>query len=66
MERASFANMREKEQQSGWETPGWPKDKPFARRGKVGSYRDEMPPAVIEAFMRDARDTLVAHGYPKD
>jgi hypothetical protein len=66
VERASFQNMRRKEEKSGWETPGWPTDKPFVRRGQVGSYRDEMPPAVVEAFMRDARETLLAHGYRQD
>jgi len=66
VERASFDNMRRKEVQTGWETPGWPKDKLFVRRGKVGSYRDEMPPDIVEVFMRDARDTMIAHGYAAD
>jgi hypothetical protein len=63
VDRASFDSMRRKEQQRGWETPGWPKDKPFVRRGRVGSFRDEMPAAVLDTFMRDSGRTLIAQGY---
>jgi sulfotransferase family protein len=61
--KTSFEAMRNKENKHGWETPGWPKDKPFVRRGQVGSYRDEMPPDVLQAFMRDAERTLASQGY---
>jgi len=61
--KTSFATMRSKEQKQGWETPGWPKDKPFVRRGEVGSYRDEMPPEVLQAFLQDAQRTLASQGY---
>jgi hypothetical protein len=61
-DKASFDKMRRKEQLSGWENP-WPKDKPFIRRGAVGSFKDEMPPEVLSAFLRDAGRTLQAHGY---
>jgi len=61
--RTTFERMQSKEKKSGWETPGWPKDKLFVRRGKVGSYRDEMPAEVLQAFMRDAERTLVTQGY---
>jgi len=64
--QASFDNMRQKEKESGWSTPGWPKDKPFIRRGQVGSYKDEMPPDVMAAFLRDAGDTLRRVGYSGD
>jgi hypothetical protein len=63
IEKTSFEAMRRKEARHGWETPGWPKDKPFIRRGKVGSYRDEMPADVLEAFLRDAERTLASQGY---
>jgi hypothetical protein len=61
--KTTFERMRLKEQKTGWETPGWPKDKPFIRRGVVGSFVDEMPADVLEAFMVDARATLTATGY---
>lgn len=61
--KTSFERMRLKEQKTGWETPGWPKNKPFIRRGVVGSFVDEMPADVLEAFMVEARSTLQANGY---
>jgi hypothetical protein len=63
IEKTTFDRMRLKEQRSGWETPGWPKDKPFIRRGAVGSFVDEMPAKVLEAFMEEARHTLSTQGY---
>jgi len=64
--KTTFERMRLKEQRTGWETPGWPKDKPFIRRGVVGSFVDEMPAAVLEAFMVEAGSTLRATGYLDD
>jgi hypothetical protein len=62
-EGASFAKMRLKEVQSGWDDPRWPKDKPFVRRGQIGSYKDEMPQEILEAFMSVAGETLHKCGY---
>jgi hypothetical protein len=60
---ASFDRMRDKEARLGMDYRTWPKDRPFVRRGKVGSHEDEFPPAVLQAFMRDAGDTLRKLGY---
>ncbi|MGC9504009.1 sulfotransferase domain-containing protein [Baaleninema sp.] len=60
---ASFQSLRKKEEQFGLNNPGWPKDKFFNRRGKAGSYKDEMPPEVLEAFVEEAGDTLKKFGY---
>jgi hypothetical protein len=60
----TFAAMRAREQRFGWDNAAWPRDKPFIRRGLVGSYRDEMPPDVLTAFMAEAAPTLQKHGYP--
>jgi hypothetical protein len=62
-QKTTFETMRRKEERVGWETPGWPKDKPFVRRGAVGSFKDEMPPDVLAAFLVDAGRTLNAQGY---
>jgi len=62
-EGASFQNMRMKEVTSGWADPNWPKDKPFVRRGKAGSHRDEMPSAVLQAFLNEAGPILSKMGY---
>jgi hypothetical protein len=65
---ATFDNMRKKEVTSGWDNADWPKDQFFVRRGKVGSYRDEMPADVLEAFMAEARGVMgrVGYGEPVD
>ncbi len=61
--QASFESMRERERSSGWEATCWPRDRAFVRRGVVGSHRDEMDAAVLEAFLRDARPVLTQAGY---
>ncbi len=60
---SSFGQMRRKEAKLGLNNPGWPKDKFFTRRGKIGSYKDEMPPEVLDAFLQEAGDTLKNLGY---
>ena len=47
---ASFDQMREREQRLGMDYRTWPKDKPFVRRGEVGSHKDEMPPRSSRSF----------------
>ncbi len=63
VEAASFSKMRLKESRYGWANKQWPKDKSFVRRGEIGSYRDEMPKPVLDAFLVDARETLSEYGY---
>jgi Sulfotransferase domain len=63
-EAAQFRNLRAKEARLGMGYPDiWPADKFFFRRGVVGSYRDEMPLAVLRAFLGDAAETLRDNGY---
>jgi hypothetical protein len=66
MARAStFEKMREKERSMGMRiNPCWPTDKLFRRRGEVGSFREEMPPEVLDAFMQEAGATLSKLGFP--
>ena len=61
--KASFALARAKELRHGWDNANWPKDRAFVRRGVVGSYRDEMPPDVLAAFLARAGPTLARLGY---
>jgi hypothetical protein len=66
-EHASFENMRQKETWDRWDhRPWWPRDRHFVRRGTVGSYKDEMPPEVLDAFLAQAGDTLQRCGYAID
>jgi hypothetical protein len=62
-QKASFEKMRQKEARYGIGNPNWPRDQFFARRGQVGSYKDEMSPNVLEAFLREAGGTLRKLGY---
>ncbi len=62
-DKAGFAKAQTKEQLQGWDNPAWPRDKPFIRRGEVGSWRDEMPADVLAAFLKKAGPTLVRLGY---
>jgi hypothetical protein len=59
----SLDAMREKQSRIGWDSSVWPKEKVFVRRGKVGSFKDEMPPAAAMEFMRQAEPTLARAGY---
>jgi len=65
-EKASFAAMQQREKRLGWSNAQWPKDKPFVRRGAVGSFIDEMPAPVLEAFLREAGPVLGQLGYLKN
>ncbi|MGI8965867.1 MAG: sulfotransferase domain-containing protein [Limisphaerales bacterium] len=62
---ASFHKLREKEATVGMGTsnPNWRPDKFFFRRGKVGSFKDEMPETVLTAFLQEAESTLKKTGY---
>ena len=61
---ASFESMRSMEGRFGAQTDQrWSSDKPFVRRGEVGSFRDEMSPEVLAAFMIEAEQTLMETGY---
>ena len=63
IQKCSFANQQQKEKTSGWDNREWPKDKLFIRRGQIGSYKDEMPPDVLQEFWQDAQKTLARFGY---
>jgi len=60
---SSFENMREREKKFGWSDSVWPKDKAFIRRGKIGSFKDEMPEAVLKEFMEQSESALRRLGY---
>jgi hypothetical protein len=64
-EKCSFSSMRKREDSFAWENPQIPKSQRFVRRGEVGSHKDEMPAAVLEAFLAEAGSTLRKTGYLK-
>lgn len=63
VEFASFENMREREERLGMDYRTWPKDRHFVRKGQVGSHKNEMPPEILEVFMRKAGGALRQLGY---
>lgn len=64
-ESASFPKMRHREEMMGRSgvIDQWIEGRYFARRGVVGSHKDEMPAEVLDAFLEDARPTLQQAGY---
>lgn len=60
---ASLSSMKEREKREGWANAAWPTDRPFVRRGHVGSFRDELPAAALGAFATGAGDSLRRLGY---
>lgn len=63
VEQSKFEKLRHKEETLGIGNHNWPEDRYFMRRGQIGSYKDEMPPDALEAFMREAGETLRRLGY---
>ena len=63
-ESAVFDKMQNKEKAGSYfEKSADAEDVLFFRRGIVGSYKDEMPPEVLTAFMHDSQETLSRCGY---
>ena len=65
---AQFRNLRAKEGEAGFGRPDLElaAGSYFFRRGVAGSHKDEMPPDVLAAFLKDAGETLRRHGYLAD
>ncbi|MBU6399989.1 MAG: sulfotransferase domain-containing protein, partial [Verrucomicrobia bacterium] len=59
----AFEKMQRKERVQGVGDPQWPKEKLFRRRGAVGSYKEEMPGDILQAFLGEANDVLHQCGY---
>jgi len=61
---SSFEAMREKDKKEDWIQPKVRgSDERFVRRGTVGSHKDEMPAAVLQAFLELSAPTLRKLGY---
>jgi hypothetical protein len=59
----SFQKMQKKEQNFGWDNQKWDTEGKFIRKGKVGSFLDEMPPNLISFFEKEANQQLSELGY---
>jgi sulfotransferase family protein len=61
---STFEILQAKEKKVGWrEDSVFPRDKAFIRRGKVGSFKDEMPGEALQAFLKQAGPALQRLGY---
>ena len=58
-----FERMQAKELEFGWDNANWNKDEKFIRKGKVGSFREELPVELINSFEEESEDQLLAFGY---
>ncbi|WP_234416652.1 sulfotransferase domain-containing protein [Ruegeria sp. Alg231-54] len=61
--QTTFSVLKDKEKKHGLENKDWPKDKQFFRRGKVGSFQDEMSVDDAKRFEDRAGDQLIGFGY---
>ncbi len=62
----SFKNLQNREDKFGFENPHWNPDSPekrFFRKGKIGSYLEEMDSSIQKHFVHEAKDELLANGY---
>jgi hypothetical protein len=63
VKQAEFSKMKTREAKMGWANKQWPAEEAFIRRGIAGSFKDEMPPEVLQEFLRQAGDTMRKVGY---
>ncbi len=64
IERTSFNRMKKREKKGGWDANrNWPKGKTFIRKGKSGSYKEELSEDAIGVLLRDFGETLEKCGY---
>jgi hypothetical protein len=65
IQTTAFSELQKKEtERSNFrESPMWPDNKSFFRRGKSGSYKDEMPQEILDEFLHQAGETLRKLGY---
>jgi hypothetical protein len=60
----TFAKMQEKENTFGKFNSNYTdKNYKFFRKGKIGSYKDEMPKNLIHYFEKESKNQLAAFGY---
>jgi hypothetical protein len=62
-QKTTFEMMRGREKKLGWANTLWPRDKAFIRRGKIGSFTDEMPRQALETFLKASQPALHRLGY---
>ncbi len=62
---ASFTNMQQVAERSGWAHPDTVLTRNAVRRGEAGSWRDEMPTSLARRYWERAGSMLTELGYPE-
>ncbi len=65
IEGNSFKEMQRKEEKYGWYNQNWDKNEKFIRKGKIGSYKTEIPKDLITYFENEAQSELRNFYYIK-
>jgi hypothetical protein len=60
---SSFDQMRAKEMEYGYNNTKWNKNEKFIRKGKIGSFKDEMSESLQTSFLQEAHSQLKTCGY---
>lgn len=60
---ASFEKMKKLEKTTGWRNRNWPENQEFLRKGKSGSYLQELNGDDLARFERDSFECLNLLGY---
>lgn len=59
----TFQKMKSKEKKFGWNNNQWNFENDFIRKGKIGSYKEEMPKKLISFFNQEAKEALNLFSY---
>ena len=59
----TFVEMKRKEVEFGWNNKNWDPQKDFIRKGKIGSYKEEVPENLIRIFESESNKELKYLGY---
>ncbi|MDP5081408.1 MAG: sulfotransferase domain-containing protein [Winogradskyella sp.] len=59
----SFQEMKKKEKVFGWDNKDWDKNENFIRKGKIGSYKNEIPIELIKDFQKKSLSELQFFNY---
>ena len=59
----AFEKMKEKEKKFGWNNEQWNPEKDFIRKGKTGSYKEEMSEDLVAFFNKESNIELKQLSY---
>lgn len=66
VEGNSFKEMQRKEKEFGWNNKNWNPEKKFIRKGRIGSFVEEIPSNLVDYFENEANRELQHFQYNKE